>query len=542
MFNLASTYCHLTGQQHHRLSGWNKLMQTLFMSLIKLIVISLLFLSGTAHVFAQQASCPDDSRISQQFDNGAVWELCWESRVRENLVLSDVTYTPPDGQPLKIISSARLSQLHVAYDDSDVTYNDVTQYGLGGGFLLSLDQKDCPDGELLEIQTRPALCKRLTTAESGYHTSTRSNKTQSLNLFSVSQVGAYTYILSWTFYANGAIEPSVGATGALQRSSENTELPYGRVLQNDATKLWLSHTHNYYWRLDFDLGERANDDIVSETRYELDEQGRRIQQVTIFSSEQALRINPEAQAKWTIRANAQPDSPAYVIDPIRSGHRYERSEVEPYSAYDFFITVANDCERFASQNARFNPDCLNNVLQYVDGQSIVNEDLVLWHRVSFHHVPRNEDLRHMHSHWDGFLMQPRNVLSSTNTFNNATNNAPVFDPIPARISDVNESIHDDLTATDPDNDNVLFVAKNLPTGITVNSQGHLHGETTTAGTFAVTVVAMDDHSETEQSFNWTVNSTEGKVQRGGAVDFSLLLISLFGLLTRRHFTLSGRDS
>lgn len=518
-------------------------MNTMFTPLLKLFFYSLLLVGTSANVFAQESSCADESRITQQFDNGATWELCWESRVRENLVLSDIIYTPPNGQPLNVISSARLSQLHVAYDDSDVTYNDVTQYGLGGGFLLSLEPSDCPEGELLTILTRSALCKRVTTGDSGFQTATRANKTQRLNLFSVSQVGAYTYIVSWNFYANGAIEPSIGATGALQRSSDDTELPYGRVLDNDPNTLWLSHTHNYYWRIDFDLGENADDDVVSETRYELDEQGRRVQRIETFSSEQALSIIPEAQASWSIQATQDPASPTYVIDPIRSGHRYERSEVEPYSAYDFFITVANDCERFASQNARFNPDCLNTVLQYVDGQSIVNQDVVLWHRVSFHHVPRNEDRRHMHSHWDGFLMKPRNVLSGTNIFNSAAiNNAPVLGPISARSSKVNESIHDHVTATDSDNDNVLFTAKNLPDGITLNSQGHLQGVATTSGSFAVTIVAMDDHSETQQSFNWTVTDSNGPVKRGGAADSTLLLFLVFGLLRRLRISLQGRDN
>jgi len=510
-------------------------MRILLMPLLKIFIIVLLFGHGTSNAIAQQGAseCQEEFRISQQFDNGAKWELCWESRVRENLVLSDVSYTPPDGQPLKIISSARLSQLHVAYDDSDVTYNDVTQFGLGGGFLLTLDERDCPNGQLLNIQERPALCKRLVTAESGYQTPTRSNKTQSLNLFSVSQVGAYTYILSWSFYADGAIEPNIGATGALQRNSEDTDIPYGRVLEGDPETLWLSHTHNYYWRLDFDLGESATDDIISETSYELDTEGRRIQQETAFTSEQALSINPDSQTKWTIKANAQPDSPAYVIDPIRSGHRYDRSEVEPYSAYDFFVTVANDCERFSSQNARFNPDCLNSVLQYVDGQSLVNQDLIVWYRVSFHHVPRNEDRRHMHSHWDGFTMQPRNVLSSTSTFNDTTNSAPLFGPLAARSSKVNESIHDHVAATDPDNDSILYAAKNLPAGITMNSRGHFHGEATTAGTYSVTVTAMDDHSETAQSFDWTVNGSSSR-RRGGAVDILLLIFSLLGLTSRRQ--------
>lgn len=507
-----------------------------------LLTLPLLYWCATGQVSAQQASCADESRISQQFDNGAVWEFCWESRIRENLILSDITYTPPDGQPLKVINNARLSQLHVAYDDSDVTYNDVTQYGLGGGFLLSLDPGDCPDGDILEIQTRPALCKRLTTAESGYQTATRSNKTQRLNLFSVSQVGAYTYIVNWNFYANGAIEPSIGATGALQRNSEDISLPYGRVLENDPDTLWLSHTHNYYWRLDFDLGENATDDVFSESRLEVDAQGKRAQTVEFFSSEQALRIDPQTQAKWTIHANAEPNSPAYVIEPIRSGHRYERSEVEPYSAYDFFVTVANDCERFASQNSRFNPDCLNNVLQFVDGQSIVNEDLVLWHRVSFHHVPRNEDQRHMHSHWDGFIMKPRNVLSGTSALSHETNSPPVLNSIASRVSTINEVVHDHVTATDPDNDTVLFIARNLPEGVSMNSQGHLYGEALTVGTFAVTVIAMDDLSETEQSFNWTVNRSSGPVKRGGAIHITLLLSGSALLLLRRRFRTLVQDS
>jgi primary-amine oxidase len=348
-------------------------------------------------------------------------------------------------------------------------------------------------------------------------------------------VGAYTYILNWTFFADGAIEPSIGATGALQRNSENTEQPYGRLLDGDPDTLWLSHTHSYYWRLDFDIGESATDDVFTETRYEQDDSGRRVQQVEAFTTEQALRIDPDTQAKWTIKATSQPNSPAFVIDPIRGGHRYVRSEVEPYSDYDIFVTVANDCERFASQNARFNPDCLNNVLQYVDGESIVNQDLVVWHRVSFHHVPRNEDQRHMHSHWDGFLMKPQNVLSSTNTFEDPTNTSPTFNAIAARNNVVNESIHDHVSAYDADNDNLLYTARNLPTGITMNSQGHLMGQGSIPGTYAVTVVAMDDHSESTQNFNWTITSSSGKKRLLGAIDYPLLLLVIFGVLAKQRY-------
>ncbi len=76
---------------------------------------------ATAQTAATAPNCSGDALISETFSNGARWEMCWESRIRENLVLSDVFYTPPNGTPIRVLSSARLSQLHVAYDDSDVT-------------------------------------------------------------------------------------------------------------------------------------------------------------------------------------------------------------------------------------------------------------------------------------------------------------------------------------------------------------------------------------------------------------------------------------
>lgn len=478
---------------------------------------------------AAEPACDADSRITETFSNGATWDLCWESRIRENLVLSDVQYTPPGGEPLRVLSSARLSQLHVAYDDSDVTYNDVTQYGLGGGYLLTLTEADCPQGELLVVQTRPAICRWRGQSDNGYRTATRSVEAESLNLFSVSQVGAYAYIISWSFYDDGALEPGIGATGALQRSSTDPALPYGRVLQNDPDTLWLSHTHNYYWRLDVDLGESATDDRFSEIRYVLQSDGRRERQRDTFSTEQARRIDPDTQQIWQISADDAVNSPAYTIEPVRLGHRFERSEVEPYSDYDLFVTVANDCERFASQNARFNPDCLNHVLQYVDGQSIEDQDIVLWHRVGFHHVPRSEDQRNMHTHWDGFVMQPQNVLTGTSSLATLTNSPPAFTSLDNRENDPGDLIHDHLSAADPDNDILTFTATGLPPGVRINTRGHLQGETREAGNYTVSVDIRDDHYQVTSQFDWKVGDVPVAGRRSGSVGGLSLAVGV-GLL------------
>ena len=482
--------------------------------------------------------CQSGELITQEFENGAQWNICWESRIRENLILSDIYYTPPEGEPSLVLSEARLSQLHVAYDDSDVTYNDITQFGLGGGYLVDLTTEDCPIGELLISQTRPAACKWLATGEDNFRMRNRASSAHSLNLFSVSQVGAYAYIISWLFYDDGVIEPQIGASGALQRSSAVLTLPFGRVLQGDADTLWLSHTHNYYWHLDFDLGESATDDVVAESRFEFDENGIRQQQSTLLTTEAALQIDPQSATAWHILDNPTAGesinrSRGYIIEPTRYGHRLVREETEPYTEFDFFVTVANDCERFASQNARFNPDCKNHVLEYVDDESLVGQDLVVWHRVSFHHVPRSEDQRHMHTHWDGFLIEPTNIHVSSPALNGLPNQAPQLDAISTQSHRRGDSIDWHTHASDADNDQLAFSATGLPNGILLSSDGTFSGTATEYGDFTVVVSVSDGIDVSERTFDW--NITPGK-RSSGALGYSWVPLVLL-LVSRRR----GRD-
>jgi len=505
--------------------------------LSKLLCLSILLISivlASPNV-AAEANCPIESRITHDFDNGARWDLCWESRIRENLVLSDIHYTAPGKEAFRVMGSARLSQLHVAYDDSDVTYNDVTQYGLGGSYLLTLTQADCPNGQLLNIQTRPALCLWQSDADKGYRTANSAKRAASINLFSVSQVGAYAYVISWTFFDDGSFEPGVGATGALQRSSENVSLPFGRVLEGDPDTLWLSHTHNYYWRLDFDLGDSATTDRVQELRYTIDAQGRRELTTEVFATEQARRIDPDTQQLWQV-IDAETRK-GYQLEPTRSGHRYERKEIEPYSDFDFFVTAGNNCERFASQNARFNPDCLNHVLQFVDGQSIENEDIVLWNKISFHHTPRNEDQRHMHTHWDGFMIEPVNILDGTSTLADRPNTAPQFDVLPDIKSDLGALVHANMiSANDADNDILSYSANDLPPGLGIRPDGHIHGYPLVEGRYLVTVTARDDQDEAQSSFIWTVGDPQANSPKksGGIGNWSMLGLLVMLWLRRRR--------
>ena len=490
-------------------------------------LLGMLFSTDTS---AAAVSCPDEYRITTSFDNGAGWDLCWQSKQRENIVLSDIHYRNADGVVTKVIGSLRLAQLHVTYDDNAITYNDVTQFGLGGGYVSILDASECPDGELIEINDSPELCMQISEGDDAFQSTHGARLTQTLTLFSISQVGAYSYIVTWKLHDDGSIAPSVGAAGALQRTSDDEASPHGRALEGTENKSWLSHTHNYYWRIDFDLGDRATDDVVSEVSFETEADGGRKRIVTPFLTEAARAINPLKMTAWQVSDSMLETAAGYSIEPLNYGHRHVREDIEDFSAFDFFVTRHNDCERFLSENSKYFPQCGDDILQYVNNESIVDQDIVVWHRISFHHVPRNEDRSHMHSHWDGFVMQSRNLSATTPGHTGVVANVPPVVVAPrSLLHDVNDSVEVALIAHDPDGDPVQYSAAGLPNGIQLGPDGVLRGIATQSGTYRAVVSAADGDHTSSASIQWRV---EDKSSGGGALP--PLLWMLIPLVFLRH--------
>ena len=517
-----------------------------YLTVLLMVVWSLFPVS----LHASPLSCPAEHQIAIEFDNGAGWDLCWESKRRENIVLSEIYYRSPGKQPFKVISSLRLAQLHVAYDDGNITYNDVTQFGLGGGYVSTLIESDCPDGELIDVNDRPGMCKILSRGVEAFRTSTEARHSEIATLFSISLVGSYSYLVTWKFYDDGSIAPSIGAAGALQRSSGTADSPYGRELEGVAGKSWLSHTHNYYWRIDFDLGEDATDDVVSEVAYKVDAEGRRARNVERLRVESARKIDPRSMLAWYITEGSSGDvsgesvevtrSPGFIIEPLNYGHKLVRSLTEPFTAYDFFVTRQHDCERFISENANFNPGCGNDILAFINDESLVDQDIVVWHRISFHHVPRNEDRHHMHSHWDGFVMQARNLSQATPGHSGVIENSPPILVAPTHLQHaVGEPIKVNVSSSDVDGDALIYSASGLPAGVRLSSSGVLEGRAMTNGNYRV-VLGVEDAQHTSKALvEWQIGGA--KKGGSGAVSKSMLwvLLMIIGALSiqRRLTTL-----
>lgn len=371
------------------------------------IGVALLGLSLPIHA-QPGANCSAGFYVDQILSNGARWQLCWEQRTLDGIVYRDIYFTPPGGTSRRVLAEGSISQVHVPYDDNSARFHDITDDGFGNANLNDLTAVECPKGTLLKFGTKNAICQQIVPRGYAFKGLGRQQQGELLSLFSVSTSGDYNYVPVWRFLDDGTIELQMGALGKLQRFTSDSR--FGWPVRADGTRA-TSHIHNYYWRLDFDLGETANDDIVEEFNYvsSADNNSRTLG-ISRLATEAGRSVDPTGLRSWRIRDgslnNASGQSISYQLEPIDMGNRDVGPTYEPWTANDFYVTKANQCERYVSHNPQLN-GCANNLAGFVNGESLVDTDVVLWYGVTFHHIPRDEDEALMHAHWNGFRLTPR---------------------------------------------------------------------------------------------------------------------------------------
>lgn len=354
------------------------------------------------------ANCSASFFVDQSLPNGARWQLCWEQRNLDGIVLRDLYYTPPGGTARRVLAEGSIAQVHVPYDDNSARFHDITDDGFGGANLNDLTPAECPDGVLLKYGSKDALCQQILPRSYAFKGLGIQEQGDWLSLFSVSTSGEYNYIPVWRLGDDGTLELLMGAAGKLQRFT--TDNRYGWPVRADGTR-GTSHIHNYYWRLDFDLGESGTDDVVEEFNYaSTADNNRRTLGITRFATEAGRSIDPVSMRSWRIRdgsaLNANGQFISYQLEPIEVGHRDVGPSYEPWTANDFYVTNHRECERYVSHNPQVS-GCADNLAGFVNGENLAGADPVLWYGVTFHHLPRDEDEPFMHAHWNGFRLTPR---------------------------------------------------------------------------------------------------------------------------------------
>src|SRR3954454_23571614 len=105
---------------------------------------------------APAADCSAAYRIEQKLSTGTTWRMCWRYESAAGLVLEKISYQPPgEAQPIKVLNSARLAQIHVPYDDGQAEYQDLTGAGFAQG-LMNMAPGECPGGTIKTVKVPEA--------------------------------------------------------------------------------------------------------------------------------------------------------------------------------------------------------------------------------------------------------------------------------------------------------------------------------------------------------------------------------------------------
>ncbi len=370
---------------------------------------------------AQSAmNCSGQYLIDVTLPVGSRWEMCWEVRDAEGIVFHDIYFTPAGGPRREVLGQANLAQIHVPYDDNGARFHDVSDFGLGGINIDDLTDADCPNGTLLVNAGKHVLCLQILPRGYDYKYFAQQLQGNALSLYSVSHVGQYNYVPTWRFLDNGTIEPTIGATGKLQRFNYNSAASGWPIRVDQGGQVYaIAHMHNYFWRLDFDIDGPQNDQVEEFEFTPVDNNYSYQVSVTPFLTETARTVNPARMRSWRVRdtvtANGDGHAISYHLDPLRVGHIHQGPAAEPFTNNQFYVTVNKPCEKYSSHNPEI--QCASGVSWFVNGESLVGQDIVVWYGITFHHLPRDEDESMMDAHWDGFQLTPRD-WTATNPLDN----------------------------------------------------------------------------------------------------------------------------
>ncbi|MGB1309846.1 MAG: hypothetical protein ACPG47_01480 [Leucothrix sp.] len=353
-------------------------------------------------------SCPSGQTIQSTLNSGASWSMCWEARDKEGIVLSDVRYQAPGQSSRRVMGEMSLSQIQRNYDDGSPVRFLVTGIGLGGDNFVNLTNSECSGGQLRYSAGKPVLCERKKSAGFIYKYGTNTAVSGvDLSLLSASQMGDANYTVEWLFKENGTIQPRVGLSGRLDKTSSDSN--FGWPIQQNG-QVAVGFVDNYFWRMDFDLGNSSSNDVVEQITSSLNaDRTRRSKSIQTITTETGRNFSPEVKRFWRVRDGSETNGFApisYELVMLNYDHQTTGPNNEVWMTKDIYHTKYNACERFGADNSTVN-GCGWGVNSYTNGESINAGDVVLWNRMSYHHLPRDEDDNVIGMRWNSFKLLPR---------------------------------------------------------------------------------------------------------------------------------------
>ncbi|XP_062988348.1 membrane primary amine oxidase-like isoform X2 [Elgaria multicarinata webbii] len=248
---------------------------------------------------------------------------------------------------------------------------------------------------------------------------------------SVTTIGNYDYIWDFMFYPNGAIESKVRATGYISSSFLYGDgLNYGNKV-GDHT-LGTIHTHFIGYKVDLDVAGVKNSLLANDMTFETVKvpwspdreilQMKMVKKVLDTEDKAAFRLHDnmpryiyfasDSTNKWGHKQGYRIQSISFAGDHLPESDSMERAV--SWGRYKLAVTKRKEEEPFSTsiynQNDPWTPSVA--FADFIDNETIVNEDLVAWITTGFLHIPHAEDIPNTVTLGNavGFLLRPYNYF------------------------------------------------------------------------------------------------------------------------------------
>nr|XP_014350021.1 PREDICTED: membrane primary amine oxidase-like [Latimeria chalumnae] len=247
----------------------------------------------------------------------------------------------------------------------------------------------------------------------------------------ITTIGNYDYVWDYIFYQNGAIEAKIHATGYISTAYLFGDgLKYGTKVRTNT--LGTIHNHFLHYKVDLDIEGTNNLFVTRDMDFEKinvpwdSDQQREIPRLT------ENLIETEDQAAFALHSK----SPRYLLFASNKtndwGHRCSyRIQIVSFAGdhmpktiseekgmlwgrFKVAVTKYKDEEPRSSsiynQNNPWNPAV--NFADFINNETIADEDLVAWITTGFLHIPHSEDIPNTVTVGNGvgFLLKPYNYF------------------------------------------------------------------------------------------------------------------------------------
>lgn len=380
------------------------------------------------------------------------WRFHLRPDQRVGAVLSLVSYQEEATAPARsVMYQGHLSEIFVPYMDPAFgwyrrNFIDAGEFVSGGLAKALLRGRDCPDyatyidtvmsndkGRPRTVPDTICVFERETGDPAWRHWSSEmpdSRKSRDLVVRIGAVVGNYDYLLDWIFRQDGAIEVRVGATGILEvkaakakdaLEAEPDADAYGRFV--DRNIVAVNHDHYFSYRLDLDIDGTTNrfavDRLVTQ-RLPAAHPRRSVwvreEHIPASEHEAQLDINLERPALWRVMSTERRNSSGYPtsfqVFPGRNANTLLSKDDYPrrragFIDHHLWVTPQREGERHAAGDHPTLSEPGEGLPAWTAADRPIHDtDIVVWHTIGMHHLPRSEDWPVMPTMWYGFELRP----------------------------------------------------------------------------------------------------------------------------------------